>query len=84
LGNIESLREVWGDSAIFTDINNTTEAAETLNKVIENESIREEFGKKALLRAHCFSSEQMVENYLELYNALLTCNSNRKSISTLL
>jgi glycogen synthase len=42
-----------------------------INRLIENDSLRNQYGKKARQRASQFSSDIMVNNYIDLYNNLI-------------
>lgn len=71
LGDIESLREIWGDAAIYVNPNDREELKAAINKLINNESLRNQYGQKARQRASQFSSDIMVKNYIELYQNLI-------------
>jgi glycosyltransferase involved in cell wall biosynthesis len=72
LGDIESLREVWGDTAIFVSPNDEDQLAETLTRLIGDEALRTEMSQRALLRAQEFSLERMARGYLEAYSQCAT------------
>lgn len=69
LGDIPSLREVWGDAALFVD----GEAAlrDTLCRLIEDDTLRADYAARALARAGRFTPERMADRYLALYRLLL-------------
>lgn len=71
LNELETLTELWHDVAIFFNQENRAEAKKLILQLIENESFREELGKKAQERALNFSAEKMAGSYMELYNDLL-------------
>lgn len=71
LGDIESLREIWGDAAIYVNPDDREELKAVINLLIENELLRNQYGKKARQRAMQFSSETMVNNYIDLYQNLI-------------
>jgi glycosyltransferase involved in cell wall biosynthesis len=71
LGDIESLREIWGDAAVYVNPDDREELKTAINRLIENDSLRNQYGKKARQRASQFSSDIMVNNYIDLYNNLI-------------
>lgn len=71
LGNIESLREIWGDAAVYVNPDDREELKTVINRLIENDQLRNQYGKKARLRASQFSSDIMINNYIELYKNLV-------------
>lgn len=71
LGDIESLREIWGDVAIYVNPENTEELKAAINRLIENDLLRNQYGKRARQRALKFSSDVMVNNYVDLYHSLI-------------
>jgi glycosyltransferase involved in cell wall biosynthesis len=71
LGDIESLKEIWGDAAIYVDPDDHEELKFAINKLIENDALRNQYGIKARQRAMRYSSDAMVNKYIELYNNLI-------------
>lgn len=71
LGDIESLREVWGDAAVFVDPNDSKALKTELLDLIENRDRRHEMSKRAHTRALEFTSARMAENYHRAYQELL-------------
>ena len=72
LGDIESLREVWGDAAIFVPPD-SPEALETaLRGLIENPGLREEMARRSVARAHAFTPERMARGYTQAYQRALS------------
>lgn len=71
LGDIASLREVWGEAALFVAPDDTEALHRTLTRLIEREDLRREFGKRAYARAREYSPERMAAAYLQLYRQLL-------------
>jgi glycosyltransferase involved in cell wall biosynthesis len=67
LGDIPSLREIWGDAAIFVPSSDHEALALILNTLISRRSVREEFGRRARARALSFTSDRMIHSYLGLY-----------------
>jgi glycogen synthase len=71
LGDIESLREVWSDAAVFVDPNDSRALKGGLVELIKNEKLRRDMAQRARERALEFTSERMAENYLTAYSELL-------------
>lgn len=72
LGDIESLREIWGDAAIFVKPDDRDELKCAINSLIYQDLLRAEYGRKARQRALQFSSKNMVDSYLTLYQNLIS------------
>jgi glycogen(starch) synthase len=71
LGDTESLREIWGDAALFVAPEDPEHIRATLVGLIANRSLREDFARRARRRADCFTPDRMAEAYLEVYAKLL-------------
>ncbi len=71
LGDIKSLREIWGDAAIFVKPDDREEIKCAINNLICDELLRSEYGQKARQRALQYSSQNMAESYLALYQNLI-------------
>jgi glycosyltransferase involved in cell wall biosynthesis len=72
LGDIASLREIWGDAAVFVPPDDHQALARALNEMIENDTVRAEFAQRARSRALNFSTERMTADYLAAYSHCLT------------
>ncbi len=72
LGDIPSLREIWGEAAQFVPPEDPPALAAVLQALIANESERAHWARLARARAQWFSRERMVTGYLELYRELLS------------
>lgn len=70
LGDIPSLREIWGDAAVYVDTNDAQGLATTLSCLMENNGRRETLIRQAEARAQLFSSEAMATAYLDIYSQL--------------
>jgi glycosyltransferase involved in cell wall biosynthesis len=70
LGDIPSLREVWGDAAAFVPPDDADALAATLNRLIADEPVRAELASRARERAANFTRERMAAGYLEAYRNL--------------
>ena len=71
LGDIPTLREVWGEAAIFVAPDDHAGLAKVLNTLTEDEQLRSNFAQRALRRAAEFSPEQMARSYLAAYRSCL-------------
>ena len=71
LGDIESLREIWGDAAVFVDPNDSKALKHELLEFIGNPQRREEMSQRARARALEFTSARMAESYVSAYEELL-------------
>jgi glycosyltransferase involved in cell wall biosynthesis len=70
LGDIPSLREVWGSAAVFVDPDDARGLADAVSKLAADEAYLHEMSARALARARRYSLEQMVQVYLALYREL--------------
>lgn len=70
LGDIDSLREVWGEAALFVDPESTGELAEALETLVDDGALRREMARRASRRAREYGAERMGERYLQLYRQL--------------
>ena len=70
LGDIPSLREVWGDAALFVAPDDREGLQHTLARLIQRPDLREEFAQRARERALEYSLERMAAGYLDVYRTL--------------
>jgi len=71
LGDIPSLRETWGDAALFASPDDPKAFAAVLNAVVENADLRREMSHRARQSALQMTSERMGEGLLECYQGLV-------------
>ena len=71
LGDIESLREIWYDAAVFVDPNDSEALKTALLRLINDEPYRLEMAERARGRALQFTSARMAESYFAAYVELL-------------
>lgn len=71
LGDIPSLREVWGDAATFVPPDDAGALADALNGLIADEDARLDLARRGSARAAKFARERMTRGYLETYRELL-------------
>ena len=67
LGDIASLREVWGDAALYVDPDDRDALREMLARIIRSDSLRADLAERARLRARRFTPDRMGMGYLEAY-----------------
>ncbi|CAN5739955.1 glycosyltransferase family 4 protein [soil metagenome] len=75
LGEIPSLREVWGDAAMFVPPNDCVALAAALNGLIEDPAARAAMAERARGRAAEFSPRRMAKAYLHAYADCLTSSA---------
>jgi glycosyltransferase involved in cell wall biosynthesis len=71
LGDIPSLREVWGDAAIFVHPGDDDALRRAVHDLIEIPYRRAELGQRAYQRALRYTPQQMATQYMELYRQLV-------------
>jgi glycogen(starch) synthase len=76
LGDIPSLREIWGDAAVYVSPSDGAALRKALDELIVDDLKREDLGKRAFGRAGYFTPERMAENYLDAYRGLLESSSH--------
>jgi glycosyltransferase involved in cell wall biosynthesis len=79
LGDLPSLREVWGEAAIFVDPLDDGELVLALQALIADPTQRTRYGRRARRRAQKYPSERMGASYLDLYRRLATGRIERRS-----
>jgi glycosyltransferase involved in cell wall biosynthesis len=75
LGDIPSLREVWGDAALFVPPNDSDLLAAALQQLIDDPNLRANLAKRAFARAQYYDLATMADRYRSLYRALVRQNS---------
>jgi glycogen synthase len=74
--DIPSLRELWGDAALFFRRNNSTSLREVLDSLIGDRELRMHYANRAYHHAlKQFNTERMVADYLELYTTLVSTHA---------
>ncbi len=68
LGDIGSLREVWGDAAIFIDPCDHGALAAALNRLTNDEALRVKYSKRARARGEHFSATRTADAYRAVYH----------------
>lgn len=69
LGDLPSLRENWGDAAVFVDPREPAQLSATLRRLIEAPALRREWAGRALERAQKFTPRAQADAYLAAYES---------------
>src|SRR5258708_16531928 len=76
LGDIESLREVWGDAAAYVDRDEVGGLVAAIENLAQDDLVRAAMGDAARARAlSLFSAEGMARRYAALYRELVSRRS---------
>jgi glycogen synthase len=75
LGDIRSLREVWGDAAVFVAPDSGRMLARALERLIDDAAYRSVMATRAAARARLFTAERMAGLYMQAYASLLSVGS---------
>lgn len=67
LNDIPSLRELWGDAALFVDADDPADLAGGLQRLIEDRTRRRAMGLAAKARAQTYSVQAMAEGMMAVY-----------------
>lgn len=71
LGDIPSLREVWGDAACFVPPDDGAMLAAMLQQLADDGPLRHRMAHRAREKARTYTSQRMARGYLACYDALL-------------
>ena len=71
LSNLDTLRELWQDAALFFHPNDEVEAEKTIIRLMESPEFLQELSEKSRTRAARYSAEKMGEAYNSLYREIL-------------
>ena len=77
LGDIPSLREVWGDAALYVAPDDHDGLASVLNRLIDDPGLRERQARRARDRAARYTPGAMAAGYLDAYARLLATPARR-------
>jgi glycosyltransferase involved in cell wall biosynthesis len=78
LGDVPSLREIWGDAALFVDPDDTIGLRRTLLRLIEHPGERTHLAYQARHRARRFTATRMLDGYLRSYAAVRATAGQRR------
>ncbi len=67
LGDIDSLREVWGAAARYVAPDDLDALRDTLNELLLNDSVRNRLAARAMARARQFTPARCARQYVDLY-----------------
>ncbi|HET7313649.1 glycosyltransferase family 4 protein [Salinisphaera sp.] len=67
LGDIPSLREIWGDAASYVPPDDDAALADVLQQLSRNPDRREQWARRARSRALSYSAAVMTRRYLDVY-----------------
>jgi glycosyltransferase involved in cell wall biosynthesis len=70
IGDIPSLREVWGDAAVFARPDDSAHLRAQIMALIENEPLRLEMARRACERAKQYTATSMASAYYAAYKQL--------------
>lgn len=70
LGDIPSLREVWGDAALFVPPADAEALRRALSRLIADDALRDDLARRARARALGYGPSRMARGYLERYSSL--------------
>jgi glycosyltransferase involved in cell wall biosynthesis len=71
LADIPSLRELWGDAAVFVDPRNPSAWIEQLNLLSDDSARLKNLGDRAFAHAQSYTAEASVRDYRRLYADLI-------------
>jgi glycosyltransferase involved in cell wall biosynthesis len=73
LGDIPSLREVWGDAATFVDPDDRTALRNAIRQLVDDPAHRGAMADAAHERAKAFTPRRTAAGYLAAYGQLISC-----------
>jgi len=71
LGDVPSLREIWGDAAIYVGPDDRRALTDALSSLIDSPLLRTLMARRAYQRAALFTVDRMAQAYVEAYSHLL-------------
>ncbi|WP_394824231.1 glycosyltransferase [Pendulispora albinea] len=71
LGDISSLREIWGDAALYVPPEDHDALAAAIRALIDDPALRVRMSERARFRARRFPSSAQARAYLNLYDRLM-------------
>jgi glycosyltransferase involved in cell wall biosynthesis len=78
LGDIPSLREVWGDAALYVAPDDPRALAAAIEQLVSDRAARARRGAAASERARWYSAERMARGTLRLYAGLLASRGRER------
>ena len=84
ISNIPTLRELWGNCALFFDPDDPGELKKTLLRLIEHPELRKGLKEKSRTRALKYNLKQMGASYFQMYkNELANWEENKEGKDTM-
>lgn len=77
LGAIPTLREIWGNDALYVNPDNPSELRAQIQYLINNDEKRKKLGRQARQRARYYSPDRFAARYIETYQKLLAGEKNK-------
>jgi glycosyltransferase involved in cell wall biosynthesis len=71
LGDIRSLREIWGDTAVYVPPDNRRALASAIDALIRDDESRQELATRAQARAQALTPRRMADAYYSAYRELV-------------
>ncbi|WP_267126621.1 glycosyltransferase, partial [Xanthomonas sacchari] len=71
LGDIPSLREVWGDAALYVDPDDAQALTAQLQRLIGDPLLRQRMARRAVAQARHYTATAMAAAYRQRYRALI-------------
>ena len=72
LNDIPSLRELWGNAALYFQTNDPESLADTIRIFSDDPQLRRNFANRAFQRAReCFNAHRMTDSYVQLYHSVI-------------
>jgi glycogen synthase len=83
LGDIPSLREIWGTAALFVPPDDDEALRATILRLIYDQRLRTQLATRARQHARGFTTNRMLTSYLGLYDELLSRRPARQKLRRL-
>lgn len=71
LGDTDTLREIWGDAALYVDPDEPASLVHALDRLIGSKALQRRLAQRARARALRLTARRMGEAYLRLYGEML-------------
>jgi glycogen(starch) synthase len=79
LGDIDSLREVWGDAAVFVPPDDPEQLARVISALADDPDRRAQLAERGRRRALHYTAERMTREYLDVYRSLIQGRHGRSN-----
>lgn len=81
LGDIPTLREVWGDAAVFVPPDDERALAAAISELIQSPTRREALARRSRQQALTYSPARMADAYRNCYAALVSASSRPREVT---